>query len=431
MATEKNSLNKPNPALVMLPRIGKLTVTGRKMYNVVLKKTQIQALDIKRQGSAVDAEHFFAAPIKDLLIMDPNSKSDLTTAAKKYLREMRRIEVDWEAPDAKTGVVWQSMGLLSEARIEIRAGVAWGLWALPPSLMTAVMDPELFTTLDLNQISKLDTYAAIALYEICSRYRDNPSHVTSRNSTDWWTDALTNASPMDSKTGLINRREWRKFKSEVVIKAIDEINRLTDLNIEFLDLGRGAKESQFSVYRKKAEALKVDAPKIREDVAELAARLDVPLDYIAKLVKEGVEDSAMKIALSKLDARVNADGLDTIENRSAYLRRLIIDGENATARFQVVKLKPAAESKPKLELVESPADQRRAQAKEEFFALARDDQKVWVDKATELLREGKFLTPTLARKIQDGNWTSGLILSKTLEVYSATTYGKDWLGRVA
>jgi hypothetical protein len=293
--------------------------------------------------------------------------------------------------------------------------------------MTAVMDPDLFTTLDLNQIAKLETYAAIALYEICSRYRDNPSHVTSKNPTDWWTDALTNTSPVDSKTGLINRREWRKFKSEVVTKAIIEINDVTDLDVDFVDLGRGAKEAQFAVYRKKIESSKVDIPKIREDIADLAVRLDVPLDYIAKLAKEGVEDATLKIALSKLDARVNAAGLDAVENRPAYLRRLIVDSENAAARFQIIKIKPDIEHKSKLELVESPADKRRAQAKDEFLALTRDEQKTWVDIATEILRAGKFLTPTLARKIQDGNWTTGVILSKTLEVFAAATHGKNWL----
>jgi hypothetical protein len=423
----RNLLNKPNAALVMLPRIGKLTPVGRKLYNSVLKRTYLLVMALKAQGMVMNAEHLFEAPLNELTdsVNAEDSKSNPRGFAKKYLREMRRIEVDWESPDANTGVVWQSMGLLSEAQVEIRGGVNWALWALPPSLLAALVDPDRFTILDLDQVAKLNSYCAIALFEICSRYRDNPTHLTSRNPTDWWTDALSNTPPaFDKVTGEYTRREWRKFKSEFVNKAIEEINTKTDITIGLVKLGQGVKQAQFTVQKKQLPAF--DIPKIRSDVAELAASLDVSLEFIAKLVSEGAGDSELKIALHKLDGRTRATGMEVIENRSAYLRKILNEGQGARAKFEIVQARPV-EGKVPLELARSPTDHRRAQMQAEFLALTKEDQRQWANAAADSLRVGKILTPNLARKVQNGEWGTGLILSMAAEAYGVGTYGVDWL----
>lgn len=426
----KNTLSKPNPALVMMPRIGKLTGVGRKVYNVLLKKTHEQIQAIKGQGRVIDGEHLFAAPLSELADVVHDSSSHSTRdSAKKYLREMRRIEVDWESPDADTGVIWRSMGLLSEAQLELRSGATWVRWALPPTLLAAVSDPERFTVLDLDVIAKLSGYSTIALYEICSRYRDNPSHVTSRNSTNWWTDALSNTVPSKDKvTGEFHRREWRKFKAEFVLKAIAEINEKSDLTLELFEFkaGKAITEAQFGV-QKKAQTSR-SLPQIPSDMAEIATRLSVPLEYIARLVKEGFVSSELKIGLFKLEARTHASNLGLIENRTVYLRKILNEGRVGKPKFEIVPAASALGTPQQTpEYVKSPAEEIRAQMQEQFLRLPLEDQRVWANAAAEGLRARQVLTPSMARKIQAGDWRTGLLLNAVVNAYAVGTYGPAWL----
>ncbi len=426
----KNTLSKPNPALVMMPRTGKLTGVGRKVYNVLLKKTHEQIQVIKGQGRAIEGEHLFVAPLSELAdVINDSSSNSTRDSAKKYLREMRRIEVDWESPDADTGVIWRSMGLLSEVQLELRSGATWVRWALPPTLLAAVSDPERFTVLDLDVIAKLSGYSTIALYEICSRYRDNPSHVTSRNSTSWWTDALSNTVPAKDKvTGEFTRREWRKFKAEFVSKAIIEINEKSDLTLELLEFktGKAITEAQFGV-RKKAQPTQ-KLPKIQSDMAETATRLAVPLEYIARLVKEGFGSSELKIGLFKLEARTQATNLGLIDNRAAYLRKILNEGRMGKPKFEIVPATSACGTPQQTsEYVKSPAEEIRAQMQEQFLGLPLEGQNVWANAAAEGLRARQVLTPSMARKIQAGDWRTGLLLNAAVNAYAVGTYGPAWL----
>jgi len=95
-------------------------------------------------------------------------------------------------------------------------------------------------------------YAGTSLYDICSRYRHNPSGVTSRKLPSWWIDALSQT-PSDST----KRREWRMFKYEKILPAIEEINQTTDIIIDLIEKRQGKSiiEVQFSVRTKKFHIL--------------------------------------------------------------------------------------------------------------------------------------------------------------------------------
>jgi hypothetical protein len=322
------------------------------------------------------------------------------------------------------------MGLLSEAAIEMREGVMWGLWALPPTLLTAVSDPERFTPLDLEQISELsNNYATIALYEICARYRNNPTGLTSRNGTDWWTDALSNVSaPIDATTGKRTRREWRKFKSEFVNRAVTDINSQTDLNVELVEFktGRTITEAQFKVKKK---ALPSTLPKVAQALAELATEAGVSVAAIATLMKNGASEGALKLALMQLLSRIKETSLDPIENRPAYLRKLLdeLQGKIKPNMGPAPGEQQNAAGAPPLPIVRTPQEDRRADMKEEFLALPRNEQKPFADMAYGVLKDRKLATPVVARKMEQGEWTAGLIFFTAVECFAKAKYGDAWL----
>lgn len=425
MADTKKTLNKPNAALVMVPRVGRLTPVSRKLYNVLLQRTQQQIAELRTVGDVLDARHFFSAPLNEMMSVVSVGESDSKTAAKQYLREMRRTEVDWEAPDASTGVIWRSMGLLSEVDMEIRAGIVWVLWALPPTLLIAVADPERYTPLDLEQMAKLQNYTAIALYEIASRYKNNPTGVTSRNSPEWWVDALTSAPPsIDVVTGKPNRREWRKLKNASIVKAIEEINVKTDLTIELIEIkeGRAVKDIQFSIQKKRQESV-TSKITMSPELAEMAARVDLDLSEVVKLLAAGRSEGEIKVGLIRVQGREQQKDLEPILNKPAYLRKIIEEGGKYIA--QEVTAKPSAPAAA-LEPPITRKDQRRSEIKIELLALKKTEQMRYVDIALESLKKSGLDSPTIIRKYKAGDWNTGVLLQKTIEVYALDRYGAAW-----
>ena len=424
------TLRKPNSALVMVPRLGRLTPVTRKIYNVMLYRTQKQIAEFVRDGREIDAKHLFAAPLFELMASITTGESDPRTLAKQHLREMRRMEVDWEAPDAAAGVVWRSMGLLSEVDLEMREGQTWVLWALPPTLLAAVSDPDRYTPLDLSQMAKLRSYTAIALYEVCSRYRNNPTGLTSKNPPQWWVDALTQAPAIvDPATGLPKRRrEWRKLKDESVKSAIQEINEKTDLSIELLEFkkGKAVDEVQFSVQKKRLEGASIQPTALSADLAEYAARLDISLEELAKLIRAGNTEAELRIGLTRLEARLNHQELDVVENKLAYLKKLMDRaGGQSGASYTIESRKADVQTQPELEpeILKTWKEMRLAEFKEELLSLDKEKQRRFAMMALESLQKAGLATPSFARKVHAGDWQTGILLSKVIDAYAIETYG--------
>lgn len=454
---ESSALKKPNSALVMVPKAGKLTAVARKIYNVLLHLTQQQINIFKKTGHVVEATYLFSAPLSKLLTPIFEGEDIQKTVAKQYLLEMRRTDVNWESPDASSGVIWSSMGLLSQVRLELKDGHTWVSWALPPDLLIAVSDPDLYTPLDTVYYGKLKSYASIALYEICSRYKNNPSGVTCKNATEWWSDALSGLPPKkDPHTGQPKYREWRKVKNEHVLDAIEEINEKTDLVIalnEFKER-RAVVAVQFSVQKKQIKADKLAGQQqLSAEIAEQAARLDVPLKEVLKEVNAGYSEHEIRMALSQLEARTKRADLDAVKTHSGYFRRLLHSGDlpdaPAASPAPAAPAPTSAESAfaeqdgdgnaSRLPLVPSVTadlalgapsqawrNKRRKEITEELIQLSPESQAVYVELAATSLSNAGILTANLARKLKLGDWKFGLLLSKVFEIYVLKNYGPDW-----
>jgi len=313
-------LRKPHEMIVLMPRSRRVTLTGRRLYNALLQVAQARLAAMKQMPSA---DYMFEAPLPALLRSSGSSGED-RTAAKRYLREMRGLEVDWESTAPGDGVKWRGFSMLSEVAIELRHGENWVSWSYPPTMMAALKEPTRWARIDLDILARLGTYAAVALYEICARYRDNPSGLSSRKPVQWWADALSPA-PAGSE-----RREWRKFKNERVKDAIEDINRETDLDIELIEhkQGRAVVEAQFSVRRKRATARlrPQQAAPIDAHLVLRAESLGIRESKLEGLLLEFGEQ-ALRDALDQLERRSANQHLRGVENGYSYLRALLRHAE--------------------------------------------------------------------------------------------------------
>lgn len=433
-------LRKPHEMIVMMPRSKRVTLTGRRIYNALLQVSQAR---LSAMESMPSADYMFEAPLPAILRTTGSTGED-RTAAKRYLKEMRGLEVDWESTAPGDGVKWRGFSMLSEVAIEVRNGENWVSWSYPPTIMAALREPKRWARIDLDVLASLGSYAAVALYEICARYRDNPGGVTSRKPVTWWADALSQT-PAGTE-----RREWRKFKNERVKPAIDEINAETDLEIELIEHkeGRAVVEAQFAVRRKRTEA----KPRVASDVVDANLVLRAESLGIRELKLEGLikefGDDAVRTNVELLERRTANSKLRGIDNAYSYLRSLLRNGGTDVEKSDVGRVPPDIESELGDKTL-SPEEQafaqgmesqapsstnstsdwmniRMATIREEVLLLRPEQRQVFVDEAIKELTEKRLMTAVISRRVAQGDVLHGMIGVAVLSHYARATYGPDW-----
>lgn len=409
-------LRKPHEMIVMMPRSGRITLTGRRVYNALLHQSQAQMMAMQDMPSA---DFLFRAPLVSLL-RAIGSSGEQRTAAKKYLREMRGLEVDWESTAAGDGVKWKGFSMLAEVILEERNGENWVSWSYPPTLMSALREPTRWAKLDLEVLGKLGTYTALALYEICARYRDNPSGLTSRKPVSWWADALSNTPPGTE------RREWRKFKNEKLKSAIAEVNRETEIDIELIEhkQGRAVEEAQFSVRKKHRKPLSPKTEQVDLVLIQKALQMGIREIKIDPLIQE-FGDDAVRSALTHLESRAANRQFRPIENAYSYLRTLLRSGGVTTSPGVEAPLlqSPSLEiSRTVLAKVQIPASNEEAQRlqemRAELEAMSFEERRIFVNQAVSKLIDKGLFTPVIRRRFEQGDELHGVLGAMVIQCYA-------------
>lgn len=445
---ERPELRKPHEMIVLIPRAKRVTLTGRRIYNALLQVAQSR---LRALPEMPPADFMFEAPLPALLRTTGSSGED-RTAAKRYLREMRGMEVDWESTTAGDGIKWQGFSMLSEVAIELRHGENWVRWSYPPTLMSALKHPQLWARIDLDVVARLGTYAALALYEICARYRGNPSGMTSRKPVQWWADALSGTPPGSE------RREWRKFKNERVKEAVAAINDETDLEIGLIEhrQGRVVEEVQFSVREKRtlSRSRAAGQPPVDANLVLRAESLGVRELKLEALLKE-FGDAAVRSSVDQLERRIGNRQLPAVDNAFSYLRSLLRNGAldgpvnsppgatsasgpatATTAAAQAPGQAPAPASAPASAAVApaaaapTPDEQwlaaRIAAVKAEILALDPLQRQPWVDAALADLAASRMLSAVISRRAAQGDVMHGVLGSVVVRLYASARYGEGW-----
>src|ERR1019366_7396466 len=340
MDVVQGMLHKSVIALAIVPTNRSLTVTGRKAYSVMLHLAQMQAAS----GQEGD-DGGFAAPLNAVL-RGFGATNSISSDAKRYIDQMVSTKVEWRPLSRAEQLALASPGgdgmaiassivqitdelrifnLLAEVRIYKRAGENWVTWHYPPSIREELVSPSRWAQVDFNVLRQLSTYCAVALYEMCARYRDNPAGVTCRQQWSWWTEVLR-SSPA-SKV-----RAWRKFKNEFVTPAVKEINALGDVEIELIEfrLGREIEQVQFGVKRGsgRLERLTPSAPDITNILR--GGKLGIR-DTVVEELEHLYGGDAVAAGMERFERFLSAADGQRIGNAGAYLRTIIAN--KARERF--------------------------------------------------------------------------------------------------
>jgi hypothetical protein len=410
------TFNKPVSALAIVPVNRSLTVTARKVYNVMGRLAQ-SAGDTREEG--------YAAPLHALLHQS-GTDSSATASAKRYLKEMMTTIIEWRqlSPgDVMPGETEreQVFTLLSQADFYKVGRENWVRWWYPPAIKRQMLDPERWAQINLETVAWLGTYCAVALYEICARYQGVGR--TMRQDWSWWLPVLRG-------TDQSKLREWRKFKNEFVAPAVRNINELSELEIELVEHKKNGKfsgEVQFLVRRKDppATALEVARP---VDVTAQGRALALEIrEHDFDVLAERYGEEAVARALDTL-AQHLASARTPIVNRLAHLKWILGGVQDKPPPSSVRTTLPAPTS-PVAALPATPApspeamlaQEKLAEAEQAFASLSREEQFQWLQRLREdLSQRGVQLTPLLRSRLDAGQWQAPAVRSWLLRFYASS-----------
>jgi hypothetical protein len=424
------TLNKSVFALAIEPLTMALTVTGRKAYDVMLW--------IAQRGTA-GADGGYTSPVSAIL-RGYGSTTKASERVQRYIEQMVQTTVVWRplaaseggnmllegfeaAAPEKISDEARTFPLLAEARLYIRCGEAWVTWYYPPSIKEQLISPYPWAQIELNSIAKLSTYTAVALYEICARYKG--IGLTSRHEPEFWTRVLREG-------GGIKPREFRKFKNELLMPAVNDINEETEIEVELIEHRKQStlQAVQFKVARKAKERSRIpDAADVT--LVMRAAKLGIRESDLDGLV---AKYGALKVTegLDAMDAYISDSSASKIMNRGGYLKAVLAnrfhDG-GVSAPLSPAEARPVPGVDPKREqqeLVEAWKASRHKQVRAEFSALPEDEKATWIDLAAPTLLQWSVTTPAMRKRVADRDWESPLINRVVLDVYATARHGAGW-----
>ena len=412
-------IDKPVSALAMVPKTGTITRIGRQAYTLMMFLA-------REQGAEDDESGLFSAPLNSV-IRGYDGSTGSVKELKKNLLSMVTHVVEWQSPSPAETEDWGACGLLSQVGLKKKNGENWLYWAYPPALRQDILSPLRYAQIKRSTIAQFRTHAGLALYEICARYKDNPSHKTSKQHWHWWLPVLTGKPvPNEIKT------EFRFFNRDTIKPAIEEVNEVSELTVTIHEFksGRTIESIQFEVHVKQNASARASKP---IDLTKVARAIQFGIDpEIAEdhFLRHG--ELAFSNAIERLEARLAMPGTPIL-SRHAYLKSLLngkaIDKSVAVAyQPDVIEKVVTKKADPGLQTQANLRERDAEKLKTVREELSNLDESARTQLLSELKTnfiERKMSQATMKR-LEDGNWESALILGELVRFYWKRTRGTDW-----
>ncbi|ACT52073.1 replication initiation protein [Methylovorus glucosotrophus] len=362
-------LKKAVEAIAIRPTRGRITMLVRKSFNVLLHQAMEQGTD----------KEVYKIRLAELIANVSPDSNDYETF-KTYLRKMNATQVEWHSTSDGGAENWGVSSLLAEAEVINSKKDGYVLeYSFAPKIKKRLLDPEVYTHIIFRFQSVLRSNASLALYEICSRYATNPSNLTMRHPWQWWRPVLT-GTPDQEAEGEYG--EYKYFKRDVLKPALNEVNKLTDLDVELIEhkIGRRVDEVQFRVTAKAQTNLDLgQGPLIDSSLLQRIVGLGFRPDAAREIYTE-FEESLIRACLEKTEDRIKNVSLGPLTSAVAYFRTLLKDKNNIPQlTLPKSKLKEENPDEVKKKLRDAYTNHQRATAQEMFNEANEDEQRRWLD----------------------------------------------------
>lgn len=380
--TNRVPLKKSVETLAIVPTKDKISIMARKIYNVMMHHAQDQGLD----------KSLYRVRLRDVISgLDFNSNN--TELIKEHLRQMVTTKVEWQSPTTGEGAKWAVSALIAHAELVIEFNEVFMEWSYAVNIKNEILDPQRYARISLAYQAEFRSLPGLVLYEICSRYADNPGGLTSRQPWQWWRPVLTGSPDDQVKTYT----EWKFFDRDVIQKAIAEINQITDLEVALIKhqgRGRSIGDIQFSVKRKQGAKFKRSNPLTPVDLKDVGRAISLGVSQSkAEEFLQRFGPSRFERGVTALEARASRSGMEPINDPVKYLKTVLTsmsEEESAIHPIEVPTLEQRTTvSSERIALLERFRSAKRSSAE----ALFRES----IDEEQRLLMS-RFETDVLPKK---------------------------------
>lgn len=342
----------------------------RKSFNVILHAAMEQGADTE----------VYRIRLAELIANVSPDSNDYETF-KTYLRKMNATQVEWHSTSDEGAENWGVSSLLAEAEVIFSKREGYILeYSFAPKIKKRLLDPDTYTHINLRFQSVLRSNASLALYEICSRYSTNPSNVTMRAHWQWWRPILTGTPDAEAEGEY---GEYKYFKRDVLKPAMNEVNKLTDLDVELIEhkIGRRVDEVQFKVGKKAQTNLDLgQGPLIDSQLLQRLINLGFRPEAARDIYTE-YEESLVRVCVEKTEERIKNSSLGPLTSPVAYFKSLLKDKNNVPL-LSTPKAKPKSDTpeEVKKKIREAYFAHQRQNAQAMFNEAGGEDRKQWVDR---------------------------------------------------
>jgi hypothetical protein len=412
-------LRKAVEAIAIQPKSGKITLLTRKLFNVLLAVAQ----------QADESGDTYRALLSDIVANSAFDSND-TALVKEHLRRMVSVQVEWSqgTSSQKPGRKWGISTLIADAEIleDPTTRRVWVEFSFAPKIKKKLLDPVQYARLSLQFQSQLRSSAGLALYEICVRYLTNPSHLTMRETWEWWRPILSGTP--DTEAGDEAKREYKYFKRDYLRPAIAEVNAVTNIFVELIEHreGRRVAEIQFRVTERKQPMLALDEhPNVFDStLVDRMVKIGIPLKEAQSLYADS-EENRIRAALQLTEQRMRSTSLPPVRSAAALFKDALKKGYAPPVETPVSATPAVGRSA----AAAVAADDPKARLLDEYAVYRRREARSLYEEQGELEREvarQSFETdelPGLGAHLRD-DWRR-----RGLESKLADTAFFDWLAR--
>lgn len=360
----EGEVRKANEAIAIRPVGGEaLTFLTRKLFNTMLFHAQKQGMQ----------KRTFVMPLKAITKGADFDSHDIQLI-KEHLRKMKRSEVEWNSP----GKEWGISSLVSEAVIRKEAGELVLYWEYGSSIQERLLDPRQYTPVALAYQAIMRTHAGLAMLEICLRYKTFSAGLSERRPWEWWYGVLTGNT--DSEDVGSRKYFYRYFKRDTIKPAIQEVNSLTEFDVELIEHTQGRKvvDLQFKIGKREQKTLELNSQIIDASLITRMMRLGLK-EQDAQKIYSSYEKNRIRSALDVTEKKMRSKAKP--ESPIAYFRSAL-----SADWLHPVEQCPTP-AVPKKEALPNPEKlAARKAAMESFKALPDSEQKELMAKFSATLK---------------------------------------------
>lgn len=366
-----SEFRKANDAIGFRVVEGKFSLLSRRIYNAFIFRAQeVGKTGVEAPADVPGFEDYYWIRMADLCANTEYTSRDYEFF-KEHAEALQNIKVE-----ATSDKMWASERLLAGLTIfntsglRNKGGTVFIGFAFPPQVREKVLKPDTYTKLSLYYQAVLRSAHSLALYEVCRRYATSPSHLTNRDSWQEWYHVLSGNSIKD-----VVLPEYKYFKRDMILKALAEINSVTDIDVELIETKKGRKveDIQFRVQLKAQASL-----------LETGAAIVIDSSVIERMLRLGISEADAKEYYSNNEEKILLATIDFVEKRikkgpnvdapAGYFRTALQKGFATTAPVAQALDKPKSNARPRKGFRERFIAARNQEALRYYTELSSQEQ---------------------------------------------------------